>query len=166
MKSSGGRRAALGLLSVAALVGGYGLAAQVYGQPEILPTLGALLGAFHGLLTGRAAVAGAGLHAHHGLDHLSGLIKEGVTLQGALLASTARVLVGMVVGGLLGILTGLWMGWNRAAAEYLHPVYVLFRSVPPLALIAYVTSLPGPEGSFSASPDPSGPGRKEVPQSD
>ena len=138
MKSSGGRRAALGLLSVAALVGGYGLAAQVYGQPEILPTLGALLGAFHGRLTGQAAVAGAGLHAHHGLDHLSGLIKEGVTLQGALLASTARVLVGMVVGGLLGILTGLWMGWNRAAAEYLHPVYVLFRSVPPLALIAYV----------------------------
>ena len=138
LRIPGGQRAALGLLSVAGMLGVYELASRAYARPDVLPPIGAILAAFQGLLTGQAGVAAGEGHSHHHLDHLSGLIKEGVTLQGALLASTLRVLFGMVVGGLLGILAGFWMGWSRAAGEYLHPVYVLFRSVPPLALIAYV----------------------------
>jgi ABC-type nitrate/sulfonate/bicarbonate transport system permease component len=66
------------------------------------------------------------------------LLQEGVTLQEALLISSARVLFGLAVGLPLGILVGLWMGWSRRADEYLHPVYVLARSVPPLSFITYI----------------------------
>jgi ABC-type nitrate/sulfonate/bicarbonate transport system permease component len=30
------------------------------------------------------------------------------------------------------------MGWSRRADDYLHPLFVLVRSVPPLALITYI----------------------------
>jgi len=52
--------------------------------------------------------------------------------------SATRVLFGVYVKGSLGILTGAWMGRSWRVDEYLHPVYVLFRSIPPLALITYV----------------------------
>ena len=113
LRIPGGQRAALGLLSVAGMLGVYELASRAYARPDVLPPIGAILAAFQGLLTGQAGVAAGEGHSHHQLDHLSGLIKEGVTLQGALLASTLRVLFGMVVGGLLGILAGFWMGWSR-----------------------------------------------------
>jgi ABC-type nitrate/sulfonate/bicarbonate transport system permease component len=38
----------------------------------------------------------------------------------------------------LGILIGLLLGMSRRADDYLHPLYILLRSVPPLALITYV----------------------------
>ena len=44
----------------------------------------------------------------------------------------------VLVGGLLGILAGFVMGWSPALDDYLHPIYVLIRSIPPLALITYV----------------------------
>jgi ABC-type nitrate/sulfonate/bicarbonate transport system permease component len=125
----------LALLSVAALVAGYGFAAEAWGRPDLLPPLRALLGALQALVAGRVEVAGAA--HHHGPEHLSDLVRKGVTLHGALAASTLRVLFGLVLGGALGVLAGCWMGWNRVADEYLHPVYVLVRSVPPLALITY-----------------------------
>jgi ABC-type nitrate/sulfonate/bicarbonate transport system permease component len=134
-----GKRAALRIASVAAMVGLYALGAWALAQPEQLPPVETILSSLERLVTGRVGlVAGEGHAHHHNPDHLSELVKEGVTLQGALLASTLRMLFGLVAGGLPGLVAGLWMGWSRAAAEYLHPLYVLFRSVPPLALIAYV----------------------------
>jgi NitT/TauT family transport system permease protein/taurine transport system permease protein len=74
----------------------------------------------------------------HSSDHVATLVRQGVTLQESLAISVARVLFGLAVGAPLGILIGLWMGWSRRADGYLHPIYVLVRSVPPLALITYV----------------------------
>src|SRR5262249_59496564 len=66
------------------------------------------------------------------------LLQEGVTLPGALAITTGRVLFGLGVGLPLGILIGLLMGFSRRADDYLHPIYILARSVPPLALITYI----------------------------
>ena len=53
-----------------------------------------------------------GHHAHPS-DHVSHLVEQHVTLQGALLVSVLRVLFGVAVGGPLGILAGFVMGWSR-----------------------------------------------------
>jgi ABC-type nitrate/sulfonate/bicarbonate transport system permease component len=71
-------------------------------------------------------------------EQVDTLVSEGITLQESLLISAARVLFGLAVGLPLGILIGLWMGWSRRADDYLHPIYVLARSVPPLAFITYI----------------------------
>ncbi len=83
----------------------------------------------------------AGHHHHHhtrSSDQVDTLLQQGVTLQESLLISCARVLFGLAVGLPLGTLLGLWMGWSRRADDYLHPLYVLARSVPPLAFITYI----------------------------
>ena len=129
-------RAVLGAASVVATVTAYTLVASAYARPDILPPTPALLRAFASLVTGHP-VAATGGHAHPS-DQIAHLLAQDVTLQGALLASTARVLFGVGVGGVLGILAGLAMGWSRRVDEYLHPVYILVRSIPPLALITYV----------------------------
>ena len=80
-------------------------------------------------------------HHHHQVrssDQVDTLVRQGVTLQDSLLISIGRVLFGLAVGLPLGILTGVLLGWSRRADDYLHPIYVLVRSVPPLALITYV----------------------------
>src|SRR5256886_8381079 len=80
-------------------------------------------------------------HHHHQMrssDQVDTLVRQGVTLQDSLLISIGRVLFGLAVGLPLGILTGVLLGWSRRADDYLHPIYVLVRSVPPLALITYV----------------------------
>src|SRR5207237_7669768 len=66
------------------------------------------------------------------------LRQQGVTLPASLAVTTARVLFGLAVGLPLGILIGLLLGYSRRADDYLHPIYILVRSVPPLALITYV----------------------------
>ena len=75
---------------------------------------------------------------HHSSDHVGVLLQQGVTLQASLAITTGRVLFGMVVGAPLGILIGLLIGLSRRADDYVHPVYVLVRSIPPLALITYI----------------------------
>ncbi len=132
----GAERLILGIISVAALIIVYTVIAGAYDRPGILPPTPDLLAAFRSLVSGRMEPPGHG-HAHPS-DHVAGLLQEDVTLQGALLLSTARMLAGVGAGGGLGILAGLWMGWNRKVDEYLHPIYVLSRSIPPLALITYV----------------------------
>jgi ABC-type nitrate/sulfonate/bicarbonate transport system permease component len=77
-------------------------------------------------------------HHHHSSDQMDTLQQEGVTLQASLAVTAARVLFGLAVGLPLGILTGLLLGWSRRADDYLHPIYILVRSVPPLALITYI----------------------------
>jgi ABC-type nitrate/sulfonate/bicarbonate transport system permease component len=108
-------------------------------RPDILPPTRDIAGTF-------LALVGPGVHLgaseehrhHHSSDQVDTLLQEGVTLQAALAVSTARVLFGLGVGLPLGILMGLLMGWSRKADDYLHPIYILLRSVPPLAFITYI----------------------------
>jgi ABC-type nitrate/sulfonate/bicarbonate transport system permease component len=113
-------------------------------RPEVIPPIQAIAEAFAELVSGvRKKPVGAehvdmgGLHIHS-TDHVGVLLQQGVTLQQSLAITTARVLFGVAVGAPLGILLGLLMGLSRRADDYLHPIYVLLRSVPPLALITYV----------------------------
>jgi len=145
------RRVWLGLASVVALVAAYTLLSNAYRvvdpsllpdpirgvlRPQILPPTQRIFDAFVQLVGAGASPVG-GAYVHTG-DHIGGLVEQRVTLQGSLLISTYRVLIGIAVGGSLGVLAGLLMGWSRAVDEYAHPIYILFRSIPPLALITYV----------------------------
>ncbi len=132
------RRSLIGLVSLAALVATYTLVASRVSRPDILPPPQDIAEAFGALVgPGVQPPAGEG-HHHHSSDHVDTLRQQGVTLQASLAVSTARVLFGLAVGLPLGILMGLLMGWSRWADDYLHPIYILLRSVPPLALITYI----------------------------
>jgi ABC-type nitrate/sulfonate/bicarbonate transport system permease component len=134
------RRSVLWILSLAALIASYALVARALSRPDVLPPPRDIAGAFAALV-GRGqvpAAMGEHQHHHHSSEQVDTLLQEGVTLQVSLAVSTARVLFGLVVGVPLGVLLGLLMGWSRRADDYLHPIYVLVRSVPPLALITYI----------------------------
>lgn len=105
-------------------------------RPDLLPPTQAIFKALVSLVTGELPPM-EGHHAHPS-GHVGQLVEQHVTLQGALLVSVLRVLFGVAVGGPLGILTGFVLGWNRTADDYLHPIYILLRSIPSLALITYV----------------------------
>jgi ABC-type nitrate/sulfonate/bicarbonate transport system permease component len=107
-----------------------------FSRPDFLPPPPAIFNALVSLVTGELPPM-EGHHAHPS-GHVSHLVEQHVTLQGALVVSVLRVLFGVAVGGPLGILTGFVLGWNRTADDYLHPIYVLLRSIPSLALITYV----------------------------
>ena len=133
---SRGERLGLGLASVVALAVLYALIAGAIARPDLVPTPRTLGETAVALV--RGAPGSDGAHGGHGIDHVGNLVGRGVTLQGALLTSTTRVLFGVGVGGALGVVLGVTMGWSRAVGEYLHPIYVLLRAVPPVALITYV----------------------------
>ncbi len=136
MKTPGRQRVLLGLLSVVTTIAAYTVFADAWDRPDILPPTRAIFAALLSLVTGQAVtLAGAAVHPSNQIGYL---LEQNATLQGALLTSAARVLFGVGVGGTLGILAGFAMGWSRRMDDYLHPIYVLLRSVPPLALIAYV----------------------------
>jgi ABC-type nitrate/sulfonate/bicarbonate transport system permease component len=105
-------------------------------RPDLLPPTQAIFRALVSLVTGELPPM-EGHHAHPS-GHVGQLVEQHVTLQGALLVSVLRVLFGVAVGGPLGILAGFALGWNRTADDYLHPIYILLRSIPSLALITYV----------------------------
>jgi ABC-type nitrate/sulfonate/bicarbonate transport system permease component len=105
-------------------------------RPDILPPTQALLETFLQLVGGPARQTGDA--HHHGSDHVSTLVREQVSLRHSLLVSATRVLVGLLLGAPLGLVTGLLMGWSRRVDGYLHPLFVLVRSIPPLAVITYV----------------------------
>ena len=123
-------------------------------RPDVLPPTQAIAEAFAELLVrGHEQPAGEGGHEHpmgdmspghahaghvHASEHVMTLRQQGVTIQASLAVTTARVLFGLAAGAPLGFLMGFLMGWSRRADDYLHPIYVLLRSVPPLALITYV----------------------------
>lgn len=151
MASRSRQRLVLGCGSVAALVLGYTLLSNA-GQfvdpetlpeplarllrPDLLPPTQTILSALVSLVTGQLpAVEG---HHTHSSSHVGQLVEQHVTLQGALLVSVLRVLFGVAVGGPLGIVAGIVMGWSRKTDDYLHPIYVVLRSIPPLAMITYV----------------------------
>ena len=163
MKRVVGQRPVLWIASLAALLGAYTLVASRLQRPDLLPLSADIGEAFTALVSGparkaeaeraqaRAVAPPSGMedhsahHHHHqqqqplrSSDQVDTLIQAGITLQESLLISTARVLFGLAVGLPLGILLGLWMGWSRRADDYLHPVFVVARSVPPLAFITYI----------------------------
>ena len=150
MKRATRHRHLLGLLSLAAMISAYTLVSNAYRlvdpasmpdalsgllRPDILPPTQAVAGAF-GELLGRGVPPDARVHPSS--DHVATLQREGVTLPVSLAVTTSRVLFGLAVGAPLGFLVGLLLGWSRRADDYLHPIYVLLRSVPPLALITYI----------------------------
>ena len=108
-------------------------------KPDVLPPVEDIAHTF-GDLIGRGVPPPEAEphHHHHSGDQIDTLSHQGVTLPASLAVTTARVLFGLIVGLPLGILMGLWMGWSRRADDYLHPIYILLRSVPPLALITYI----------------------------
>ena len=150
MKRVVNQRSLLWLGSLAALIGAYTAVAGGLQRPDVIPPSGEIAEAFTALVAGPAPRPAADMpagdmaehagHHHHmrSSDQVDSLRQQGVTLQASLAISAARVLFGLAVGLPLGILLGLWMGWSRRADEYLHPVYVLARSVPPLAFITYI----------------------------
>ncbi len=138
MRASGVQRMVLGCVSVVVLVGLYTVvsSAALLSRPDLLPPPQAIARALIGLVTGELPPM-AGHHAHPS-DHVGYLVEQHVTLQGALLVSTVRVLFGLAVGGPLGIAVGFVLGRSPRADDYLHPVYIVLRSIPSLALITYV----------------------------
>ena len=126
------RRSLLWFSSLTVLLVIYSVAASLLRRPDILPTPKDVLETYGSLLVRSDRPP---LRSTMQLDTL---IQEGVTFPRALLISTARVLFGLVVGLPLGILIGVLLGWSRRADDYLHAVYILIRSVPPLAFITYI----------------------------
>ena len=118
------------------------MAARLLSRPDILPPAEELAEAFSALLGRGVQLGPGGEHAHHhhhpSSAQMETLLQEGVTLQGALAVTTGRVLFGLGAGIPLGILIGILMGASRRADDYLHPIYILARSVPPLAFITYI----------------------------
>ena len=134
------RRSLLLLVSLLASIAAYALVARAIARPDLVPPLADIADAFSALV-GRGVApppADGHHHHHHTSDQVDTLVQEGVTLQVALAVTFARVLFGLAVGLPLGILIGLLLGASRRADDYLHPLYILLRSVPPLALITYV----------------------------
>jgi ABC-type nitrate/sulfonate/bicarbonate transport system permease component len=112
-------------------------------QPEVIPPTQAIAQAFADLISGPRNQPPVDEPVHmghhiHSSDHVGVLLKQGVTLQASLAITTARVLFGLVVGAPIGILLGLFMGRSRRLDDYAHPLYVLARSIPPLAFITYI----------------------------
>ncbi len=144
MKSVSTQRFVLGFASLLAMVLAYTLLsnARLF-RPEVVPPAREIAAAFTELVVGARPppVMEGDVHASHHMhssDHVGTLLQQGVTLQGSLAITGARVLIGLAAGVPLGILLGVLMGFSRRADDYLHPIYVLLRSVPPLALITYV----------------------------
>ncbi|MFL5411640.1 MAG: ABC transporter permease [Myxococcales bacterium] len=146
------KRGLLFIASLLAAVVAYALVARAISRPDILPPLEDIGDAFTALLgpgirANPAVDASTPVpvgeaqhqhHHHHTSDQVETLKQEGVTLQGALGVTFARVLFGLAAGLPLGILIGLILGASRRVDDYLHPLYILLRSVPPLALITYI----------------------------
>jgi sulfonate transport system permease protein len=122
------------------MVVAYTLVASGVARPDLLPSTQEIAATFVELVASGREKPAADEHAHHhhASDHVEVLRQEGVTLQDSLGITALRALFGLAVGVPLGILFGLLLGWNRRADDYLHPLYVLVRSVPPLALITYI----------------------------
>jgi sulfonate transport system permease protein len=130
-------RPLLGALSIALIVTAYTVSSAMYARPAIIPPPGDIAAAAVSLLTGRPAPEVEG-HHHHATDHIGELLREHASLPRAVLLSGLRVTFGVSVGGALGLVLGVVMGWSRTVDEYVHPLFILVRSVPPLALITYV----------------------------
>lgn len=57
------------------------------------------------------------------------------TIEGHILWSLSRVLVGLVLGSLCGIVLGILMGWFKPFSALVRPLFELLRPIPPIAWI-------------------------------
>lgn len=65
------------------------------------------------------------------------MIKNG-TLISDINASLWRVLVGLSLGSLIGVITGLLTGRIKTFSRLFSPIILLFRSFPPVAILPFV----------------------------
>ncbi len=83
----------------------------------------------------------AGLVLAGPIDTLSAFFKSIVTpigthtVEGHILWSLSRVLVGFVLGSLAGIVLGILMGWFRPVSALFRPIFEILRPIPPIAWI-------------------------------
>lgn len=57
------------------------------------------------------------------------------TIEGHILWSLSRVLVGFLLGSLTGIVLGILMGWFRPVSALFRPLFEILRPIPPIAWI-------------------------------
>lgn len=57
------------------------------------------------------------------------------TIEGHILWSMSRVLVGFALGSLAGVVLGILMGWFRPISALFRPVFEILRPIPPIAWI-------------------------------
>lgn len=57
------------------------------------------------------------------------------TIQGHILWSLSRVLVGFAIGSVLGVLLGVTMGWYKPVEAIFRPLFEMIRPIPPIAWI-------------------------------
>ena len=57
------------------------------------------------------------------------------TMPRHILDSMYRIIAGFLIGSLIGIVSGIPVGWNKTLANILEPVVEFIRPMPPLALI-------------------------------
>lgn len=135
------QRPVLWLASLALLIAAYTLIAGRAGRRELAPSSADIVQTFGELVSGPRPQPDGPVAMGDGpstTPQVANLQAEGITLQNSLAITFVRVLFGLVVGVPLGILIGLWMGWSRRIDDYVHPIFVLVRSIPPLALITYI----------------------------
>lgn len=60
------------------------------------------------------------------------------TIIGHVMSSLSRVVVGFIAAAVLGIATGLTMGWNKKARAIINPIFTALRPIPPIAWIPLV----------------------------
>ncbi|MBR3866757.1 MAG: ABC transporter permease [Butyricicoccus sp.] len=57
------------------------------------------------------------------------------TIQGHVLWSLSRVLVGFALGAIAGVVLGVTMGWYRPVEAIFRPLFEMIRPIPPIAWI-------------------------------
>lgn len=57
------------------------------------------------------------------------------TIEGHILWSLSRVLIGFALGAFIGIVLGILMGWFRPISALFRPIFELLRPIPPIAWI-------------------------------
>ena len=57
------------------------------------------------------------------------------TIEGHILWSLCRVLIGFAFGSLAGTVLGILMGWFRPVSAFFRPIFELLRPIPPIAWI-------------------------------
>lgn len=57
------------------------------------------------------------------------------TVEGHILWSLSRVLIGFVIGSCLGIVLGILMGWFKPVSAFFRPIFEILRPIPPIAWI-------------------------------
>lgn len=103
-----------------------------------LLTLAALVGLWF-ILSGTGIVTGARFPSPQefwaSFLQINGRGYAGATLWAHAVHSLKLVAMGFAVAIVTGVPLGLWMGWNRRAEAFVNPIFLIIRPIPPLAWI-------------------------------